>query len=44
MVEMEGLDHNDSGLSSSVELAAAVVEFLEKSGLVAAPGSQASGA
>jgi alpha-beta hydrolase superfamily lysophospholipase len=44
MVEMEGLDHNDSGLSSSAELATAVVEFLEKSGVVAAPGSQASGA
>jgi fermentation-respiration switch protein FrsA (DUF1100 family) len=44
IVEMVGLNHNDPGLSSSAELAAVVAGFLEKSGVVAAPGSQASGA
>lgn len=34
LVEMEGMDHNDPGLSSGVELAATVRGFLERSGLV----------
>jgi alpha-beta hydrolase superfamily lysophospholipase len=37
LVEMERLDHNDPGLSSSAELAAAVAGFLEKSGVVVGP-------
>ena len=34
LVEMEGMDHNDPGLSSGVQLAATVRGFLERSGLV----------
>lgn len=34
LVEMEGMDHNDPGLSSGVQLAATVRGFLERAGLV----------
>jgi fermentation-respiration switch protein FrsA (DUF1100 family) len=34
LVEMEGMNHNDPGLSSGVQLAATVRGFLERSGLV----------
>ncbi len=34
IVEMEGMDHNDPGLSSGVQLAATVRGFLERAGLV----------